>query len=144
MLGFRGCGCDDSLAKLAWRFDEAGAGLDSAAWSLDSDVTEIRSLDSVDVDAIKPAWRFDAVQIRSLDTKLGLCGRGCDKVGVEGRCCRYSKLGFLAGGCYDAGVEGVPGTGCRVLAAKLPIVLLGAGRLSRSCGAPMFNCDIVS
>jgi len=67
---------DVDVTKLAWRFDEAGAGLDSAAWSLDSDVTEIRSLDSVDVDATKPAWRFDAVQIRSLDTKLGLCGRG--------------------------------------------------------------------
>ena len=32
---------DVDVTKLAWRFDEAGAGLDSAAWSLDSDVTEI-------------------------------------------------------------------------------------------------------
>ena len=75
---------DVDVTKLAWKFDEAGAGPDSAAWSLDSDVTEIQCLDSVDVDATKPAWRFDAVQFRSLDTKLGLCGRACDKVSVEG------------------------------------------------------------
>ena len=27
-----------------------------------------RSLDSVDVDATKPAWRFDEAEIRSLDS----------------------------------------------------------------------------
>jgi len=51
---------DVDVTKLAWRFDETGAGLDSTAWRLDSDVTEIRSLDSVDQRAIMKKRRIRA------------------------------------------------------------------------------------
>ena len=51
---------DVDVTKLAWRFDETGAGLDSTAWRLDSDVTEIRSLDSVNQRAIMKKRRIRA------------------------------------------------------------------------------------
>ena len=65
--------------KPAWRFD-------------DNDEAEIRSLDSeawipwttLDVDATKPAGRFDAAEIRSLDSRrLDSLERGCFEGGVE-------------------------------------------------------------
>ena len=57
--------------KLAWRVDEAGAGLDSEPWSLDS---EAGSLDSVEVDARKPAFDVTPQKklgFRSLDSGCG-------------------------------------------------------------------------
>ena len=83
------------------------------------------------------------VWIRSLDC-VDVDHGGCDKVGVEGRCGRYSKLGFLAGGCYDACVEVVRGTGRRALAANLPIVLLGAQARAACHGVAVLQCTIVT
>ena len=64
--------------KPAWRFD-------------DNDEAEIRSLDSeawipwttLDVDATKPAGRFDAAEIRSLDSDAWIPWNGCYEGGVE-------------------------------------------------------------
>ena len=36
-----------------------------------------------EVDATKPAWRFDAIEIRSLDSDLGFRGSGCYEASVE-------------------------------------------------------------
>ena len=86
--------------------------------------------------------KFEA-WIRSLDC-VDVDHGGCDKVGVEGRCGRYSKLGFLACGRDDAGGEVVRGTACGALAAKLPIVLLGAQAQAACHGVAVLQCTIVT
>jgi len=50
-------------------------------------------LDFVEVDATKPAWRFDVIEIRSVDSESWMQG-GCDKADVEVWCDRNSKLVF--------------------------------------------------
>ena len=35
------------------------------------------------MDATKPAWRFDAIEIRSLDSDLGFRGSACDEIEVN-------------------------------------------------------------
>jgi hypothetical protein len=86
------------------------------------DAAEIQGLDSVKVDAAKPA--------RSRNSRLGFRGSGCGKAGVEvdaaeirsldsvevdaekpawrsmrRNCAQNSRLGFIASGCDKAGVK---------------------------------------
>ena len=56
--------------KLAWRVDEAGAGLESEAWSLDS----------VEVDARKPAFYVN--KIRSFDSEAWIPGEAKPRIDV--------------------------------------------------------------
>ena len=66
---------DVDVTKLAWRFDETGAGLDSTAWRLDSNVTEIRSLDSVNQRAIMKSVEFGRNHL-SKSTRIGNSATG--------------------------------------------------------------------
>ena len=48
-------------------------------------ITHRKSIDSklgCEVDATKPAWRFDAIEVRSLDSEAWMLDR-CDEAGVE-------------------------------------------------------------
>ena len=71
-LGFRSL--DARWMRLSWRRGLMLSNLKFEAW--------IPKL-GCEVDATKPAWMFDAIKVRSLDSELGFRRRACDEASVK-------------------------------------------------------------